>query len=197
MEYNIDRAKVLFKYNVKDRQEIEKAMTDCLPQAKATFHSFIGDTEYFRYSDNANTFTCTSQESPRVFKLDGHWVRTGDVVLLDGRSYRVVSVSMMLDKPYSFEIDRDYTGIELEFTLFTFEIWTQVFAYHVLYQLTWSARQIELNTVLSQVQQFGDGQIVTTESPIALYRKTLKRNIRDIVLPYRLLLPYDDWELIR
>jgi hypothetical protein len=104
---------------------------------------------------------------------------------------------MVLDKPYSFEIDRDYTGTELEFTLFTFEIWTQVFAYNVLYQLTWSARQIELNTVLSQVQQFGDGQIVTTESPIALYMKTLKRNIRDIVSPYRVLLPYDDWELVR
>lgn len=197
MEYNIDRAKILFKYNVKDRQEIDKAMTDSLPQAKAVFHGFMGDIEYFRYSDNGNTFTCTSQVGLREFELVNHWVRTGDVVQLDGKTFRVVSVRTVSDKPYSFLIDRDYTGTELEFTLFTFEIWTQVFAYHVLYQLTWSARQIELNTVLSQVQQFGDGQIVTTESPIAAYRKTLKRNIRDIVLPYRELLPYDDWELIR
>jgi len=196
MEFTTTIAKTLFQYNVNDAIGIETALTNSVNPAKLQFKGLLGEPEYKRFANNTSSLTATSKyqvnEKSTVFYKQDHILKVGDSVTLDNKIFSII----MIEEDY-FTIDDVYSGSELAFTINTLNDYSYIFAYCVLYQLTYTARQIELNTILSQSQQYGDGQILPAfgssvkSNPIDDYRNSLIKNINSLLEPYSVLRPQE------
>lgn len=188
MDFTTTKAKTLFQYSTQDAIGLETALTNSVDSAKMQFKSLLGIKEFQRYTNNSATFTATSKSSTSenlstTFYEENHILKIGDSVTLDSKIYTIT----MTDADY-FTIDGEYTGLSLEFTINTLNDYYLIFSYCLIYQLTFTAKQLLKDDVLSDNAQYGDGAIRPVYDPVIAYRKQLLNNIETLLSVYKTLL---------
>lgn len=188
MDFTTTKAKTLFQYSTQDAIGLETALTNSVDSAKMQFKRLLGIKEFQRYTNNSATFTATSKSSTSenlstTFYEENHILKIGDSVTLDSKIYTIT----MTDADY-FTIDGEYTGLSLEFTINTLNDYYLIFSYCLIYQLTFTAKQLLKDDVLSDNAQYGDGAIRPVYDPVIAYRKQLLNNIETLLSVYKTLL---------
>ena len=110
------------------------------------------------------------------------------MVTLDSKSYIIVSIT-----DDTFTIDTAYTGSALIFTINTLSDYELLFANCLVYQFTFTGRELIYKVILSDNQQYGDGAISPAgysrqEDKISLLRKQILENMEIILSPYDLII---------
>jgi len=189
MNYTITTAKTLFNYDSADDTAISTALTNAIPGAKAQLRQIIGANEFLRYNNNTNSFTATSKATDnKTFTYANHILKVSDMVTLDNKSYIIASVT-----DDTFTIDTAYTGSALIFTINTLSDYELLFANCLVYQFTFTGRELLYKQILSDNQQYGDGAISPAgysrqEDKISLLRKQILENMEIILSPYDLII---------
>ena len=184
MNYTITTAKTLFNYDSADDTAISTALTNAIPGAKAQLRQIIGANEFLRYNNNTNSFTATSKATDnKTFTYTNHILKVSDMVTLDNKNYIITSVTSS-----TFTIDTAYSGSALIFTINTLSDYELIFANCLVYQFTFTGRELIYKTIISDNQQYGDGAIRQVFDPIEKLRKQILENMEIILSPYDLII---------
>jgi len=166
--------------------EFDTALTNALVPAKNVFRSKFGIEEFIRFANFTNPITATLKTDDNKFNYDDsvNKFALGDMVEIDSLLFSIIEAG-----DGYFVIDNDYAGSSLEITNQTMLAYQSVFAWEVLYMMTFTARKLITDIILETSQQFGEGNIIPAYDPVKSYRKELLNNISMEVSALKLNLP--------
>jgi len=172
MTFDIVLAKTYFTRETDT--DFDTALTAALVPAKNVFKTKFGIDEFMRFSNFTNPVVSTLKTNDNQFAYDDaiNHFKVGDMITLDSILFSVLTVG----SDYII-INEDYTGAELSITNETMVAYQSVFAWQLLYMMTFTAKELITKILLQESQQHGEGNIVPGYDPVKSYRKELKTNI--------------------
>lgn len=178
MNFTIEEAKTLFRFNPTKEAEFDTALTNALPAAIAEFQALHPDI-YIKYANmpTDGVFSITSlSESDDVWTIeyDDTYIvfNVGENVKIGSYLYAITSID-----EGSFTIETAATVTGTEFTLDSFSLYKNLFAWILLLKTTFTAEEMLIDIIKEFNKEFGDGEILSNHRAIESYRRELQGNI--------------------
>ncbi len=173
MLFTIDQAKKYFQFNVNDIANFELALTNAIRPAQERFKKLLGIAEYTRAYNMPDSITADSiADDTIIYDYTNCEVKQGEMIVLDDLVFYVTDSDNT-----TLTINKAYTGSEVIFVIETLNTYRSIFAWLLLHEFATIAKELFMNIVLDNNQEFGEGNMTPNYKAIANYKQSLLNNV--------------------